>query len=324
MSGGGNPFLASGTGFDIYGNYVGTTGGNSPYMNSAATNGYSPVSSTMSDQSSANAFSGAATGAATGSAFGPVGSAVGGVLGAIGGGLEASSATDAANKQLAQQYNLGQQQISYGQQNASQQLLMQQAQQANALQRQMQMAPLRDQTMYALQQRMGMSPTAFQPRDMFNPQSAGNQNPSQGGIDLNQLAAQNAAYKPGAGGVSGNQSLQNQLMQTLGYTPNAQGQYGYSGARGFNAQQDLLNRGLMPGVQNYGQNMEQGVAWDANKQMFVPQNAPTYAGNPGPGQTVSGPKGGGWNGAQISAGTSQNSPFLAKRAQGSYSGVTGG
>lgn len=75
-------------------------------------------------------------------------------------------------------------------------------------------APMRDQAMFMLQQRMGLSPGAFKPRDMFN-ESTSAATPELGGIDLEELKRRNAGYTPGKGGY--NTDIQRLLLQKLGY-----------------------------------------------------------------------------------------------------------
>lgn len=85
---------------------------------------------------------------------------------------------------------------------------------AVGLGRELSMAPMRDQAMFMLQQRMGLSPGAFKPRDMFN-ESTSAETPQLGGVDLEEWKRRNAGYKPGAGGL--NTDIQRLLLQKLGY-----------------------------------------------------------------------------------------------------------
>ena len=87
---------------------------------------------------------------------------------------------------------------------------------AAGLFRQRQLAPLSDQAAYALQGRLGATPTAFAPRDMFsNPQGP----TSQGGVDFGALAARQNQYRPGAGGFSdpASMSMYDAFLRQLGY-----------------------------------------------------------------------------------------------------------
>lgn len=85
---------------------------------------------------------------------------------------------------------------------------------AVGLGRDLSMAPMRDQAMFMLQQRMGLSPGAMRPRDMFN-ESTSADVPQLGGIDLEELKRRNAGYTPGKGGY--NTDIQRLLLQKLGY-----------------------------------------------------------------------------------------------------------
>lgn len=85
---------------------------------------------------------------------------------------------------------------------------------AVGLGRELSMAPMKDQAMYMLQQRMGLSPGAFKPRDMFN-ESTSSAVPQIGGIDLEEWKRRNAEYTAGKGGL--NTDIQRLLLQKLGY-----------------------------------------------------------------------------------------------------------
>lgn len=76
--------------------------------------------------------------------------------------------------------------------------------------------PMRDRAAYLLQARMGFTPSAFHPTDMFNPSS---QPPSQGGIDMNQFAKMAGQYQPGMGGLNRQGEIGNQFMHNLDYGP---------------------------------------------------------------------------------------------------------
>lgn len=90
------------------------------------------------------------------------------------------------------------------------------------LQRRIEQAPARDKALYMLNQRLGMTPQAFQPRDMANPASAGTANPQGGGIDSASLQASMGRYRApnfmndqaGSGGVD--PRLYHQMMARLG------------------------------------------------------------------------------------------------------------
>jgi hypothetical protein len=84
---------------------------------------------------------------------------------------------------------------------------------ANALARQTQTNPLRDQAIYNLSGMLGASPAAFNPTSMLSGANSGPQ--GVGGVNQNGLAAYDAKYTPGAGGVTSN--VQQMLMNRLGY-----------------------------------------------------------------------------------------------------------
>lgn len=83
-------------------------------------------------------------------------------------------------------------------------------QQANALNRQVETNPMRDQVMFLLQQRMGMPQQSFQARDIFNPSTSATV-PQSGGIDPTAMANAQASYRPGMGGT--NPAVAEALMQ---------------------------------------------------------------------------------------------------------------
>jgi hypothetical protein len=84
---------------------------------------------------------------------------------------------------------------------------------ANALERQTQTNPLRDQTLYNLAGMLGASPAAFNPTSMLSGTNSGPQ--GVGGVNQNALANYNAKYTPGAGGVTSN--IQQMMLNRLGY-----------------------------------------------------------------------------------------------------------
>lgn len=77
-----------------------------------------------------------------------------------------------------------------------------------------QASPLRDQAQYLLQARLGLTPQAFQPHDLFNP-STSQATPQMGGVNLGQYAQKAGQYRPGMGGQS--PALQQSILQKLGY-----------------------------------------------------------------------------------------------------------
>lgn len=116
----------------------------------------------------------------------------------IGGVLQGQAAA-AQNQQQAQQFNRTQG--------------LEEANSALGASRQAATAPLRDQAIYGLQQRMGMQQGQFQPHDIYN-QSYGNGPAKLGGIDEQELQRRLAGYRPGAGGV--NSALLNAYVQKYG------------------------------------------------------------------------------------------------------------
>jgi hypothetical protein len=77
--------------------------------------------------------------------------------------------------------------------------------------RQLDSAPLRDQTMYKLKQFLSQTPAQFKPHDIFN--GGGVAQP--GGYDVPKLQAADAAYTPGAGGV--NTDILKKFLASIGY-----------------------------------------------------------------------------------------------------------
>lgn len=116
----------------------------------------------------------------------------------LGGVLQGQSAA-AQNKQQGEQFNRVQ---TNNEQTG-----------ALAAERQRAAAPLRDNALYMLQQRMGMNNQAFKPHDMFN-EGYGSGAPQLGGLDEEELARRRAGYKPGAGGV--NQALYDAYIRKYG------------------------------------------------------------------------------------------------------------
>lgn len=84
---------------------------------------------------------------------------------------------------------------------------------ANALERQTQTNPLRDQAIYNLSGMLGAAPAAFNPTSMLSPTNSGPQ--GIGGVNQNALANYQGQYTPGAGNVTSN--VQQMIMNRLGY-----------------------------------------------------------------------------------------------------------
>lgn len=97
---------------------------------------------------------------------------------------------------------------------AKQQMRDQEGQYADWLAGQTQLGGLRDQVVYQLMNQMGMSPQAFNPVNYGAPVNSGQQ--GLGGIDLNKLAQETAAYTPGAGGT--NTNVAQATLGQLGYS----------------------------------------------------------------------------------------------------------
>ena len=134
------------------------------------------------------------------------------------------------------------------------QALTAEQEQAMALLRQMQLAPARDQAMYALMARMGVNgPQNFVGRDFFGTNAPG-ATPTSGGYNQAALNSQMANYAPGAGGFSNASSmnLQQQMLGNLGFSPGKNDTWNYSGPTGFRAQPE---RGWSSGTWQYGGNV---------------------------------------------------------------------
>lgn len=93
------------------------------------------------------------------------------------------------------------------------QLADSEAELADQLTQQSQLNPLRDQAIYNMSNLLGASPAAFNPTNYAAPTNTGAQ--GSGGVNLNAVANANAAYTPGAGGVTGN--TQQMILNRLGY-----------------------------------------------------------------------------------------------------------
>lgn len=108
----------------------------------------------------------------------------------------------------------GQAQANQQKKQASQDWRLQSGAEASQLQHQQDTAPIRDQAMYLLQQRLGMTPQTFQPHDMYN-QSTSAATPQYGGYNPQQLQQAQAAYQPGMGNV--NTGVNQQAIAGIGY-----------------------------------------------------------------------------------------------------------
>lgn len=128
-------------------------------------------------------------------------------------------ASDAASKrserlqrqQMMLQHQLGMGQLALGRRGQGQSELGQ----ANEIGRQLDAAPIRDRVQYQIMQRLGQTPQAFNPKNMFDASQGNDFQGSTGGIDFEKLAADNAKYQPGAGGV--NTDRLEFMLKRLGY-----------------------------------------------------------------------------------------------------------
>lgn len=152
--------------------------------------------------------------------------ALGGLAGGIAGSDEAEKQRKLQQKQLELQNASNKENTAVSREGQRRSQQMTEGAEANRLQRQMQTNPIRDKVLAALMARTGMSPGAFQGRDIFNPSTSAAV-PQMGGIDLNALKAQMANYQPGQGGVDLSGGMEKQLMQNLGYTQNPNGKVNY-------------------------------------------------------------------------------------------------
>lgn len=139
----------------------------------------------------------------------------------------------------AREFNLSQQ---YAEEQGRSQTQMDQVKALGGVQHQIEGAPLRDKVLYMLNQRAGMVPQNFQPRDMANPWTQGATNPQQGGIDPQALQQAMSRYRapdfngagtPGSGGID--PAMYHQMMSRLGYS------YGEHGIRDIPIQQSTYS-----------------------------------------------------------------------------------
>ncbi len=133
--------------------------------------------------------------------------------GAIGSFLSAGSEGKRADRQAERDFAIRQEQNRISKIGAE----TDQTLGANQLRRQMETNPLRDRVLFGLQNRAGMTPGRFNPKDMFNPNNKGPI--SQGGIDFSALKQANDQFTPGAGGV--NPEILQQMLGKMGFGPNA-------------------------------------------------------------------------------------------------------
>lgn len=143
----------------------------------------------------------------------------------------------------------GQAQAKTQKQQIEDQWKLQSGQEASQLQHQQDTAPIRDQAMYMIQQRLGMTPQTFKPHDLYN-QSTSSATPQYGGYNPQQLQQAAANYQPGMGGV--NTGVNQQAIGGMGYTT---------------SQSNPLPQSA--GAQSYGQAQDQTAAKQAQLQQIL-------------------------------------------------------
>lgn len=224
-----------------------------------------------------------AAGAAGAAAAGPLGWASLGasLLGGIGSGIVGGQQAAEAKKNREQQIALQRQLASQSREGMRREAMLTEGQQANVYGRQRETNPLRDRLLYTLMARMGQSPGAFKPRDVFNPTiSAGR--PELGGINLGALQQAQSQYTPGAGGVSN--EMTDALLQNLGYSYGPGGEVSYAPIHDVPAISDSSRIPSRPGDSH----PEEQALWD---QMYGDRFAQRYGdvgGNYGEGRSGAG------------------------------------
>lgn len=88
--------------------------------------------------------------------------------------------------------------------------------QAQGVTRQLEQLPMRDQINYLVSQRLGMAPSEFRPRDLYNPSTSA-RTPELGGLDLAQYRQRAGAYQPGMGGLDPVYEMYQTMGADLGY-----------------------------------------------------------------------------------------------------------
>lgn len=94
------------------------------------------------------------------------------------------------------------------------QLATQQAALADQVSRQSQTNPLRDQAIFNLKNSLSMGPKTYNPTSYLTPTNTSANGPA-GPLDPSAITKANAAYTPGAGGVTN--TTQQQILNALGY-----------------------------------------------------------------------------------------------------------
>lgn len=82
--------------------------------------------------------------------------------------------------------------------------------------RQLEQLPMRDQITYLVQQRLGLPPSAFVARDIYNPSTSARV-PQMGGVDMEAYRQRAAAYQPGMGGLDPVYEAYQTMGADLGY-----------------------------------------------------------------------------------------------------------
>lgn len=134
------------------------------------------------------------------------------------GGLVSGDKNKKDRAEQAREFNLAQQ---YREEQGRTQTQFDQVSNIGDLQRRIEQAPARDKALFMLNQRLGMTPDAFRPRDMMNP-GISPQTPDLGGIDPRmQQQAMQGYHAPdfnggGAGSGGVDPRVYHQLMARLG------------------------------------------------------------------------------------------------------------
>lgn len=137
------------------------------------------------------------------------GAAIGAGINFLGGLFGGGSQEDMARMDAATRERIAQMQTREGQRQYNI------SQFGNVLQ-QLEQLPMRDRISYLVSQRLGMAPSAFQPRDIYNPGTSAT-TPQMGGLDLAQYQRAASAYQPGMGGTGQVADAYRTMGTDLGY-----------------------------------------------------------------------------------------------------------